>query len=556
MPDLQKRRRSKNACGTCRELKRKCDGGRPCGTCSRLEYDCSYPETVRQRRRQSRQPESTTAASPPRPAAPAIHSEEVPELQRSHHHHLSVEANSAAAFVQRLALRMDPSTAPGMRLFAWNAFLGARGAAEAPASKPLTDLISQTDMRALAAVYFDKLDPVYGVIDRHDVEQLIKDKWSSTASTAIGASQDAILYGIAAIGCLFSHVRAMSVETHLVESAKAILEGNLSESPAVASVTAWLLRVIYLRVAGTPHMAWMASNLLMHMVEAAGLHCEPSKESVLPLSKGDVDAEVRRRLFGVSQHLNIWMSFDLGCSRVTLRNATSMLPSPRPGNFTVELLGLLPYSQILDPERTPTAEELESTLLEVLSRVHSIAPSVLAQCNLMLCICRRLKSLNVSFTGTIHDQILAMISRGAQAAQEILDLRAPWHHMANVPFQMVCILLAIDTLASTSRLKEVMGCLSNVVKIYNTEATQEALRTASLLVLSHKRRKEKCVSNLDEVLRLYPVTQAPDSQTDSRLQSSADVTWLDSLTADIPGLQELDVDQFLSLGFPWDTSNP
>lgn len=71
-----------------------------------------------------------------------------------------------------------------------------------------------------------------------------------------------------------------------------------------------------------------------------------------------------------------------------------------------------------------------------------------------------------------------------------------------MPFQIVCLLLAVDNNASLSRLKDAMQCLSNVAQVYNTEATQEALKTASLLILLHKRWKEKCASALGEILEL------------------------------------------------------
>ena len=70
---------------------------------------------------------------------------------------------------------------------------------------------------------------------------------------------DAVLCGVAALGCLFSQVHADRTEPDLVESAKRMLEESFSEPPSVSSITAWLLRVIYLRLAGTHYPAWMAS---------------------------------------------------------------------------------------------------------------------------------------------------------------------------------------------------------------------------------------------------------------------------------------------------------
>ncbi|UZP46152.1 hypothetical protein NXS19_013964 [Fusarium pseudograminearum] len=55
MSSTQGRKRSRLACGTCRELKRKCDGSQPCGACIRFEYDCTYNKqtNTNKRRKQS-----------------------------------------------------------------------------------------------------------------------------------------------------------------------------------------------------------------------------------------------------------------------------------------------------------------------------------------------------------------------------------------------------------------------------------------------------------------------------------------------------------------------
>jgi hypothetical protein len=206
---------------------------------------------------------------------------------------------------------------------------------------------------------------------------------------------------------------------------------------------------------------------------------------------------------------------------------------------------LLPYSAELDPEKAPELSDLEAALFAVLNRVHSSPPSVLAQCNLTLCLCRRMQSMNASFTGTTLDQILSLTSKGIKSAQAILDDGAPWHHMANIPFQIVCMLLAIDTISSIAQLKDAMGCLSNVTKVYNTDATREALNTASLLILLHQRWKEKCASDLNEILKLYPAVSLQEAPNETLSQQPEDVRWLNSLTGDLSSLDYSDFDRIL-----------
>ncbi|KAF4960237.1 hypothetical protein FSARC_10525 [Fusarium sarcochroum] len=318
------------------------------------------------------------------------------------------------------------------------------------------------------------------------------------------------------------------------------------DNPSSIGVTGWILRVVYLRTAGTPHTAWMASSILMHMLEAAGLHCEPSShESVLPVTEEKVDSELRRRLFAVAEHLNIWISFDMGRSRTVLCNSTLEMPSARLGDYTSELMELLPYSTDLDPNKTQDVCELEASLSTVLSRVHSVPPSILAQCNLALCLCRRLQSMNTSFTGNILDQILSITLKGIEAAQAILDARSPWHHMANVPFQVICVLLAIDTGEAIAQLKDAMQCLSNVSTVYNTNATREALNTASLLILMQQRRKEKCANNLNNLVKKFPIVPLPEVQDEAPLHDVDDMRWLNNLVGDLSSFDYSDLDRFL-----------
>ncbi|KAF4990014.1 hypothetical protein FGRMN_8741 [Fusarium graminum] len=540
----QGRKRSRLACETCRELKRKCDGGSPCGACVRFEYDCTYKRTPANKKKKNLDgdqvavlPSHTVNSDKDKDGRPS-RSDHV----TSPRHLQSMEANSGAAFLRRLALRLDPKNAPRMHTFSWNAFLGARKTEQVPVSRPITELLSQQDMEGLNAVYFEKVDQIYGFIDRDGISRLIQERWTGLA---YDQSQDAVLCGIAALACLFSQVEPLPVELDLIESARVILEQKMSDNPTSTSVTGWLLRAVYLRTVGTSSAAWMASSILMHMLEAAGLHCEPPHESVLPVTEEKVDPELRRRLFAIAEHLNIWISFDMGRSRTILWNSTLAIPAAREGDHTAELMQLLPYSTDLDPNKTQDVSELESSLSAVLSRVHSVPPSTLAQCNLALCLCRRLQSLNAPFSEKILDQILSITLKGIEAAQAILDARSPWHHMANVPFQIICVLLAIDTTESLAQLENAMQCLSNVAAVYKTNATKEALNTASLLILMKQRLKRKCASKLNDVLKKYPILPPSEVQDEAPPQEMDDMRWLNNLAGDLSTFDYSDLDRFL-----------
>ena len=553
-PPVSKRKRSKLACEPCRQRKRKCDGNRPCQTCSYLEYEC-YDRTPERRRylfHSKQNPGPLTSTSPSLLSKQPSQEMAKDKCQRDQ---LSpMEANSGAAFVRELALSLDPINAPRMHLFAWNVFSGARqtDCAIAPETS-LTDLLSEFDMETLVMVYFEKVDPCYGFIDRQDVDHRVKHRWRSPH---LGDRCDSVLCGIAALGCLFSRCQPREVELSLAEAARVELERTLSTLPDFDTATAWVLRVAYLRMTSSPHTAWIASCLLMHVVEAAGLHREPAAKSVLQPPLNDTNDELRRRLYGVAQHLNIWISFDIGRSRVILRNATTVTPRERPGGYTVELLSLLPYSEMLDPGKSADIDELASALDSVLERKHSEPPSILAQCNLVLCLYRRLRAANTALLSRVIDKILALMARAVRSAQTTLNACSPWHHIANIPFQAVCTLLAIDTPASLAQVEDAMQTLENVATTHNTQPLREAVRTASLIILLHQRRKESDFAALGSVLRRHPVeTSAPgipqnasfvDSQQQQLLPSSAvNSSWLDGEVANIPYLQNFDIDDFL-----------
>lgn len=114
------------------------------------------------------------------------------------------------------------------------------------------------------------------------------------------------------------------------------------------------------------------------------------------------------------------------------------MPNGRPGDYTVETFELFP-ADILDPGMAPETAELGSAPNVVLGPTHSVPPAILARCNLVLRLCRRLKSVNIAFSSSLPDQILSVTLQGIIAARTLPEQRAPWHLMANIPFQTVCI---------------------------------------------------------------------------------------------------------------------
>ena len=522
-----KRKRSRLACKPCRERKRKCDGCEPCITCTQWGYECYYGTRSGQ-----------TVLDPP--ARPVLS----PSTVESDHNGLvrRLEANSGAAFVRKLGLKLDPAKAPKLNLFGWN--IGARRLSsqlDTASALPIIEITSLEHIRSLAQVYFEKVDPCYGFIDHRRFFEQLDRRWEFPLTPGI---YDSVLAGVAAIGCLFSQRNATVTELHLVRSARSDLDSHhLSGPPSIDLLTGWTLRVVYLRLIDSPYSTWIASSTLMHLVESSGIHTD-SPSDLLPSAQCDPD--LKRRLVGLAHHLNAWTSFDLGLSRVSFqKNDLPSLPSPKPGDYTAEVLGLLPVLVSLDPGRSKDETDLTSALSKILDGTHTQPPSVLGQCNLVLCVLRRIHAQKIDISSSLAEQVLALLKKGLGCARSLVMDCSPWHHVANVPFHIICVLLVLDTRLSLSMLPEAMQTLNLVASTYDTETMRQANSAACLLVLLHQQRREDDVAIFGEAL----LNHQQEGQIDSPPQpnsSAEDSSWPGALVADLPGLQGFDLDEFLN----------
>lgn len=542
-----KRKRARMACEPCRGRKRKCDGDNPCDTCSSWGYDCYYATSSSRNSRHKASTSSVDASSTsPVPGASGDTGTKHSHTSNPQGALRNLAANSGAAFVRKMGLKVDPANAPRLNLFGWN--VGARQLTSgliSAAALPIVDIIALGNMTQLAKVYFSKVDPCYGFIDKQLFFKRLNARWQSSGHSNM---YDAVLAGVAALGLLFSERTVKVMELHLVESARSILESyNGCTVPSVDLVTGWTLRVVYMRMTAPPYSTWLASSTLMHLIEAAGLCHESSDDMVLSSAKCDPD--IRRRLVGVSHHQNMWPSYDLGLSRVSLKADLSLPLSPRPGDYTAELLGLLPISAHLDPEKAQDDCDLQWSLVQTLDRVHTAPPSVLAQTNLVLCILRRLHLLNINTSPAIADRVLGLFKKALQSASNMLTNCCPWQHVANVPFHIITILLEMDTCASLAQLPEAMHTLKQAAFSYNTATMREAYATARLLVFLYQQRRghdAKLLGNvLDADLKSNDPT-TPSLQQPHLSSNLEEMPLLEELVADMPTLQGFDFDQFLN----------
>jgi hypothetical protein len=530
------RQRSRIACEPCRERKRKCDGDHPCELCQNFGYDCSYRSQPRKRRREngSTAPPQPYTSSPPEISGTFLDQTPAPSILAPSPFAQSLESNSGSAFVRTFAITVDPSNAPPSQMLGWNVFLGQRQVATTVPLRSVTDIVSQADMQDLVAVYFAKIDPCYGFIDRDLVDQAVQQLWVPGSSLSI---PEAVICGIAALGCAFSNLQNLQTETNLFVLAKLLLDLT-AEDVTYDTAIAWVLRTVYLRLTGRPEETWMASCIALHLIDAAGLHCEIGTDTPFRRAGRVSTPDMNRRILGVARHLNVWLSFDLGRTRVALQYMSSVPASQRPNDYTTELLGLLSYTENLDPTKSISGPELIKAISEVLDRIHTLPPSVLAQCNLTLCLFRRLYTLRWLVQDDTLDKVVQLIEKAMRGVHALLEAGSPWHHMANVPFQSVCTLLAIDTTKSFSLLEPTMSCLAAVSDTYQTKATQDAYTAARALISMHQKRRQANVAKQSEMLKLYPVGVPTGNDTFGQssfdqAQTFADLPWFNEFFTDM-----------------------
>lgn len=528
-----RRQRARMACEPCRERKRKCGGEQPCKLCVDFGYSCYYRSRPRKRRSKT-QGTSAIGGMPSSPSGPHADSQtdvgaaaaDTGIFARS------LESNSGSAFVRTFAMTVDPTSAPPFQFLGHNLFLGERHLSLPTLQSSITDIVSFPDLQNLVSVYMNKVQPCYRFLDQTILEQAVTQRYLDNAQSA---ASDGVLCGVAALGCVFSDLQDLQIETQLVDLAKVLIDSVAAEQASVNAANAWILRTVYLRLTGKPEQAWMASCTTLHMIDAAGIHTN-DRQTALEIDAYPIDLDTRRRMFGVARHLNIWLSFDLARSRVVLQNASLDMPVAKTGEYTTEILELLPFTESLDPGKPMSGQDLLSSLGSVLRRTHTQPPSVLAQCNLMLCLYRRLYTLRWKIPSNLVNEALHLIRVGVDAVHACIESGSPWHHVANIPFQSICALLAIDSSQSFAILGDAISCLEAVNLAYRSKATNDAMSAAQALVFMHQKRREVEVKRQSELLKLYPIAQPVQEENMENFpfsQAMTDLPWFNDLIPDV-----------------------
>lgn len=504
-----KRRRVRKACVTCRKRKRKCDGKMPCGMCVTFEYHCEYTSD-----------EGALAESP------AVHSKDSKQI-RSPIARLITEvdsdrcivsegdrydpvksliSHSAVTFPRTLALELQSTNPPRLHSFGWHC--GIRPEEVSDKHGSLSAIVTKEEYYRYAKVYFAVVHPIFTFIDENRLTLEVRKCWENSESPS---GYDAIIAGVVALGSFFSGHLSHPRELDIVHFAKNCIEDPaFSRVPSIKQIAAWLLRTIYLRTAAPPHAAWLASCTSLHLAEVVGLHHENDKLDLGANSDLSSEEKIRisehaRSIFWCAWSINTILSYDYGRSRVNLGKITCQPVAEASNSHLTQLVALAQLIPKEEEGSNPEGAAVELVwALESLSESQDAHPFLsLTKADLCLSFYRRLRLLNRVLTKTVVQQIIQIGDKALSAACTLVKESQSWWSVLSSSFQYVCVLLAIDTTESLSKVAPAMKKLSDIVQTLNTTVAREAFSTAKILLEESMKRKSNQIEQLKGTLYLH-----------------------------------------------------
>lgn len=414
-----------------------------------------------------------------------------------------VNQNSAVAFPRSLAADLQSTTLLPLHSFGWNC--GVRPEEKARTHGELRDLITWEAFCQYSKAYFDTVGPIFSFLDRNTFHCQAESYWSRAALQDL--SQNSIVGGVLAVGSFFSHNNGHPQEAEIVAWVKAILDDpQIWRVPSVDRIIAWALRTIYLRATTRPHVSWLTSSLMLHLVEATGIHHEVQTLRLTsdvpgqaPLTSDLGGAERARKVFWLAWSLNKMISYEYGRSAVNLSSITCKPVTHIPGEFTVPFIELARQLPTDGEPDTPTSRKAQ--LHEGLQNLKAIGDEseyiCLTKGDIALCYYRRLRMLDHGIDKEAVSSTIAFGCNAVAAAYRLAQRDRPWWQVLGTVFQYICVLVAIDTPESLVEIRGAVMTLEKIVAILDTYLAREALATARVLVKDSLRKKRREIELLE-----------------------------------------------------------
>ncbi|KAJ5454537.1 uncharacterized protein N7458_005493 [Penicillium daleae] len=409
---------------------------------------------------------------------------------------------SSIAFPLYVGLEVQATKLPRLHSFAYHS--GIRKEPPCAVTHKISEKVSWNATRSLIEVYKATIHPVFGFLDMDHFYTLCEKHWHGQPQDMVF---EAMVSGVLALSSLFNGNLDQDVEMWLMLHAKEILEDcSISRFPSLEQIAAWILRAIYIRCTGRPHVAWLTSCTIMHLVEATGLHhaSEFMSQMTGSVAPSPEISSTAIRTAQVATCLHIVIAFEYGRSIMTVNRQTleQPLPAIREDDLTHQLCALvlaLPVTQITG-DSAGMAEELSAALEQVVNAPVGHDFLRLLRADLALGVYRRLRIMDSKSQQMHNDRVITVGTAALPAARRLVSQGQPWWNVIGTTFQFACALLAMDTTSGCERLVETMDSLEFVVDQLNTHLAREALSTARQLARASLDKKRKGVEALERVV--------------------------------------------------------
>ncbi|PYH43065.1 putative C6 transcription factor [Aspergillus saccharolyticus JOP 1030-1] len=504
-----------NPCNECRARKTRCDGDLPCNICRVSRNPCS----VRQNARGDAGEERRNAWTEPphdRAGGSIPHGILEPSKQRF------MGQQSSIAFPLIVGMGVQAPDPPRLHSFGYNA--GVRPEPETMVSLQIAEALDWHLALRYINDYIRVLHPLFNFLDPEELRQRAEDHWHGMPQ---GPSFEAVISGVIALGLLFRSPSLerpkRETEPWMVQHAKSILEDSVvGRLPTVEQVAAYILRTLYVRSTSRPHLAWLNSCTMMHLVEATGLQYGP-EDVILAPGTAPPDTGQRKlyrpkRTAHVAECLHVLIACDYGRSvmNATLYHRQEDFAATLESDLTSQLCALVQAMPVTSPSRGSGAgvEEQVSAIMNVASIKVEHGFLTMVKADLIFCLYRRLRMVNYHFR---QEQIDIIISRGTEALAPVDEFtsrrtRQPFWNLVGTAFQFVCVLLALDTPDSLQTMPKAMEVLEEISRRLPSPLATEAYKTARQLARACLDQKRKGVGHLEQSLQsFHPHAEHPGS---------------------------------------------
>lgn len=530
-PAPKGRQRAKQACDECRRRKRKCDSTFPCAMCVQFEYPCKINGVLvpgqKLKRSLDVMLESSEASFQTAPSVPALTvastypSTEPSATAEDVAHQTTAEdaarqtpppplnrgiiepakrrymnQNSAVAFPNQLGVELESAHPPRLHSFAWNC--GIRPEEPGSIHAPLTNYISYEECRHYTEIYFATVDVPFHLFDKQKFLQQCDTYFNRRNQDLI---LGALIGAVVSLGSLFAFHQGHPMESQIVKHVKDVLEDStFSRLPSIDQVNAWILRTLYLRSTTRPHLTWLSSCTVMHLVEAVGLHRDLNSELVTQsVHTPATEDEGSKRTFWLAWCLNTIIAYEYGRTKIQFDGIDSR-PTPfddkSETGLQIRMARILP-SENISGDVMAVSKSLEAAIQKLLDMGEVKGFPALTRGDLCFCLYRRLRLLKVSISKDTLSQILQIGYTAVEAASDLAERGIPWWNVLGTTFQFFCVLLAIDNRDSLTQVSWVMPKLERIVGILNTHMAAEALDTAKTLMRDALAKKNQEIALLE-----------------------------------------------------------